>query len=167
MEKMLDKKSRDFAKNMRDTMIYDKSKNEVQIGTNLYVDGKITSATESGGGKVYLHNIFIDGSETGYLKLYTTNNEPFTKDTLTTFMVNNGITSRLKGFALCYNSVLANADNVTKTILFNFVVYAPSNTLAISTEGITFNIVENNVVLTRNENRYNYATSITDTVIEL
>ena len=29
MEKMLDKKSRDFAKNMRDTMIYDKSKNEV------------------------------------------------------------------------------------------------------------------------------------------
>lgn len=41
MEKMLDKKSRDFAKNMRDTMIYDKSKNEVQIGTNLYVDGKI------------------------------------------------------------------------------------------------------------------------------
>ena len=40
MEKMLDKKSRDFAKNMRDTMIYDKSKNEVQIGTNLYVDGE-------------------------------------------------------------------------------------------------------------------------------
>ena len=51
MEKMLDKKSRDFAKNMRDTMIYDKSKNEVQIGTNLYVDGKITSAAPSEGGK--------------------------------------------------------------------------------------------------------------------
>ena len=44
MEKMLDKKSRDFAKNMRDTMIYDKSKNEVQIGTNLYVDGYIKTA---------------------------------------------------------------------------------------------------------------------------
>ena len=43
MEKMLDKKSRDFAKNMRDTMIYDKSKNEVQIGTNLYVDGNFTA----------------------------------------------------------------------------------------------------------------------------
>ena len=166
MEKMLDKKSRDFAKNMRDTMIYDKSKNEVQIGTNLYVDGKITSAVVSGG-KVYLHNIFIDGSKTGYLKLYTTNNEPFTKDTLTSFMVNNGITSRLKGFPLCYNSVLTNADNVTKSILFNFIVYASGSALIISTEGITFNIVENNVVLTRNENPYNYATSITDTVIEL
>ena len=43
MEKMLDKKSRDFAKNMRDTMIYDKNKNEVQIGTNLYVDGNFTA----------------------------------------------------------------------------------------------------------------------------
>ena len=40
---MLDKKSRDFAKNMRDTMIYDKSKNEVQIGTNLYADGNFTA----------------------------------------------------------------------------------------------------------------------------
>lgn len=46
MEKMLDKKSRDFAKNMRDKMIYDKSKNEVQIGTNLYVDGTITQNGE-------------------------------------------------------------------------------------------------------------------------
>lgn len=43
MEKMLDKKSRDFAKNMRDTMIYDKSKNEVQIGTNLNADGNFTA----------------------------------------------------------------------------------------------------------------------------
>lgn len=43
MEKMLDKKSRDFAKNMRDTMIYDKSKNEVQIGTNLKADGNFTA----------------------------------------------------------------------------------------------------------------------------
>lgn len=43
MEKMLDKKSRDFAKNMRDTMLYDKSKNEVQTGTNLYVDGNFTA----------------------------------------------------------------------------------------------------------------------------
>ena len=44
MEKMLDKKSRDFAKNMQDTMIYDKDKNEVQIGTNLYVNGYIETA---------------------------------------------------------------------------------------------------------------------------
>ena len=43
MEKMLDKKSRDFAKNMRDTMLYDQSKNEVQTGTNLYVDGNFTA----------------------------------------------------------------------------------------------------------------------------
>lgn len=43
MEKMLDKKSRDFAKNMRDTMLYDQTKNEVQTGTNLYVDGNFTA----------------------------------------------------------------------------------------------------------------------------
>ena len=43
MEKMLDKKSRDFAKNMRDTMIYNKSKNEVQIGTKLNVNGNFTA----------------------------------------------------------------------------------------------------------------------------
>ena len=43
MEKMLDKKSRDFAKNMRDTMIYDEDKNEVQIGTNIYADGNFTA----------------------------------------------------------------------------------------------------------------------------
>ena len=167
MEKMLDKKSRDFAKNMRDTMIYDKSKNEVQIGANLYVDGKITSATESGGGKVYLHNIFLDGTNTGYIKLYTTNNEPFTKETLTSFMWNNGITRRSKGFTLCYNSVIGNANNVSKSIIFNFVVYAVNSDLIISTEVITFNIVENNVVLTRQENNSSKPSSITDTVIEM
>lgn len=43
MEKMLDKKSRDFAKNMRDTMIYDDMANEVQVGTDLYVDGNFTA----------------------------------------------------------------------------------------------------------------------------
>ena len=43
MEKMLDKKSRDFAKNMRDTMIYDDMTNEVQIGTKLNVDGNFTA----------------------------------------------------------------------------------------------------------------------------
>lgn len=167
MEKMLDKKSRDFAKNMRDTMIYDKSKNEVQIGANLYVDGKITSATESGGGKVYLHNIFLDGTNTGYIKLYTTNNEPFTKETLTSFMWNNGITGRSKGFTLCYNSVIGNANNVSKSLIFNFVVYAENSNLIISTEVITFNIVENNVVLKRHENNSSNPTSITDTVIEM
>lgn len=44
MEKMLSKKARDFATEMQDTMVYDKSKNEVQIGTNLYVDGYIKTA---------------------------------------------------------------------------------------------------------------------------
>ena len=43
MEKMLDKKSRDFAKNMQDTMTYDKDKNEVQTGTNLNVNGNFTA----------------------------------------------------------------------------------------------------------------------------
>lgn len=43
MEKMLDKKSRDFAKNMRDAIVYDKSKNEVQIGANLNADGNFTA----------------------------------------------------------------------------------------------------------------------------
>lgn len=167
MEKMLDKKSRDFAKNMRDAMIYDKSKNEVQIGTNLNVAGKITSASPSGGGKVYLHNIYIDGSKTGYIKLFTTNNEPFTKDTLASFMVNNGITSREKGFPLCYNSVLANADNVAKVLICNYVAYAVNNLLTVSTESIKFNFANSNVVLEKTNNNLNYATSITDTVIEL
>ena len=77
MEKMLDKKSRDFAKNMRDTMIYDKSKNEVQIGTNLYVDGIITQNGGSiGGTKLYKHYL-IDSSETGYkFIVITTNYQP-------------------------------------------------------------------------------------------
>ena len=123
MEKMLDKKSRDFAKNMRDTMNYDKDKNEVQIGTNLYVDGKITSATPSEGGKVYLHNIYIDAGSKGYMKLYTTSNTPFTLETLTSFMANNGITSRVKGFPLCYDTLIANQDNVAKSIIFNFCIF--------------------------------------------
>lgn len=167
MEKMLDKKSRDFAKNMRDTMIYDKSKNEVQIGTNLYVDGKITSAIASGGGKVYLHNIYIDASKTGYIKLYTTNNEPFTKETLAAFMVNNGITSRVKGFPLSYESTIANSNNVAKVLIFNYVAYAINGLLAISTEAITFNFADNNVALSKTINNFEYASSITDIVIEL
>lgn len=166
MEKMLDKKSRDFAKNMRDKMIYDKSKNEVQIGTNLYVNGKITSA-ESVGGKVYLHNIHISTRKNGgCMKLYTTNNEPFTKDTLVDFMMNNGITSKEKGFPLCYESTIANDSNVAKVLNFNYVAYVGNGELAINTEGITFNFTDNNVVLTKNNN-LNNATSITDTVIEL
>ena len=43
MEKMLDKKSRDFAKNMRDTMIYDDMVNEVYIGSNLHANGNFTA----------------------------------------------------------------------------------------------------------------------------
>ena len=125
------------------------------------------SSVVSKGGKVYLHNIYIDGSKTGYIKLYTTNNEPFTKDTLVTFMVNNGITSRIKGFPLCYESTTANVSNVTKVLIFNYVAYTVNDLLAISTEAITFNFTDNNVVLTKNVNNFNYATSITDTVIEL
>lgn len=167
MEKMLDKKSRDFAKNMRDTMIYDKSKNEVQIGTNLYVNGKITSAAPSESGKVYLHNIYIDAGRKGYMKLYTTSNEPFTNDTLAAFMTNNGITSRAKGFPLCYDTIISNVDNVAKNITFNFVAFAANGYLRLSTEDITFNIVNNNVTLTRQVDSTWSATSITDTVIEL
>ena len=167
MEKMLDKKSRDFAKNMRDTMIYDQSKNEVQIGANLYVNGKITSATESGGGKVYLHNIYIDAGRKGYIKLYVPNGEPFTKETLATFMENSGITSRVKGFPLSYDSIIANVDNVAKNITFNFIAFVSNGSLRISTEDITFNVIGGNVALTRNVDSTWIATSITDTVIEL
>lgn len=166
MEKMLDKKSRDFAKNMQDTMVYDKSKNEVQIGTNLYVNGKITSAIESGG-KVYLHNIYLSGNRTGYMKLYTANNEPFTKATLTSFMANNGIVSRAKGFPLCYESTTSNDSNVTKVLNFNFVAYLGNGILSISSEAITFNFADNNVVLTKTSNDFNNVSSVTDTVIEL
>ena len=167
MEKMLDKKSRDFAKNMRDTMIYDKEKNEVQIGTNLYVDGKITSAVDSGGGKVYLHNIYIAAGIIGYMKLYTTNNEPFTKDTLASFMTNNGITSREKGFPLCYDSFIGTENNVSKALNFNHVAYNANGRLTISIEEIKFNFTDNNVSLTRTVNNNTYVTSFTDTVIEL
>ena len=167
MEKMLDKKSRDFAKNMRDTMIYDKSKNEVQIGTNLYVDGKITSASPSEGGKVYLHNIYIVAGIISYMKLYTSNNEPFTKDTLTSFMANNGITSREKGFPLCYESFIGSESSVPKVLNFNFVAYNRNGSLTISIEAITFNFADNNVSLTRTVNNNTYVTTFTDTVIEL
>lgn len=169
MEKMLDKKSRDFAKNMRDTMIYDKSKNEVQIGTNLYVNGKITSA-ESGGGKVYLHNIYLETTTIkGYMKLYTTSNEPFTVDLLVSFMVNNGITNRIKGFPLSYNSSSGNSGGAEKLLNFNFVAYAEAqdNTLRISSETVIFNILDGNASLTINIGNFNFADSITDTVIEL
>lgn len=55
MEKMLDKKSRDFAKNMRDTMVYDDMANEVQVGTDLYVDGhlQITSGLSVRGSTLF------------------------------------------------------------------------------------------------------------------
>ena len=48
MEKMLDKKSRDFAKNMRDTMIYDDMANEVTVITDLYVEGDIRTNNFTG-----------------------------------------------------------------------------------------------------------------------
>lgn len=54
MEKMLDKKSRDFAKNMRDTMIYDDMANEVNVITDLYVEGNIRTNNFTG------HSINVD-----------------------------------------------------------------------------------------------------------
>ena len=77
MEKMLDKKSRDFAKNMRDTMVYDKSKNEVQIGTNLYVDGYIKTA----GNKSFIScsALPLEGN------YYTFDTEKFNGTTVVTF----------------------------------------------------------------------------------
>lgn len=168
MEKMLDKKSRDFAKNMRDKMIYDKSKNEVQIGTNLYVDGKITSSAPSEGGKVYLHNIYINtNKKAGYMKLYTTSNEPFTKDLLVSFMVNNGITSRVKGFPLAYTSTEATSEGASKLLNTNFIACVENNSLIISNDVVVFNIVENKINLTVNIDNFNFVDTITDTVIEL
>ena len=165
MEKMLDKKSRDFAKNMRDTMIYDKSKNEVQIGTNLYVDGKITSAVASGG-KVYLHNIFISSTRNACLQLYSTSNEPFTKETLAAFMTNNGITSRSKGIALSFESYTERTSS-TKTLYTNFVIYALNNALKLSIEQFNFNINNNAIDIGRSEGNYLSIDSISDTVIEM
>ena len=167
MEKMLDKKSRDFAKNMRDTMIYDKSKNEVQIGANLYVNGKIKSTTPSEGGKVYLHNIYIDAGKKGYMKLYSTSNEPFTKDLLVSFMVNNGITDRIKGFPLSYNGSSATSDGAEKLLYLNYIAYVENNKLIISNDVVIFNITNSKINLTVNIDTFNFANSITDTVIEL
>lgn len=59
MEKMLDKKSRDFAKNMRDAMIYDDMTNEVQVGTDLYVDGHLQIAS---GLSVRGNNILLEAN---------------------------------------------------------------------------------------------------------
>lgn len=166
MEKMLDKKSRDFAKNMRDTMIYDKSKNEVQIGTNLYVDGKITSAVESGGGKVYLHNIFISTDRAACLQLYSTSNEPFTKETLATFMTNNGITSRSKGISLTFESYVERTAS-TKTLYTNFVIYALNGTLKLSIEQFIFNINNSAIDIGKSAGEFLSVNGITDTVIEM
>ena len=165
MEKMLDKKSRDFAKNMRDTMVYDKTKNEVQIGTNLYVNGKITSA-ESAGGKVYLHNIFISTDRKVCLQLYSTSNVPFTIETLASFMTNNGITSRSKGIALTFESYVERTSS-TKTLYTNFVIYALNNTLKLSIEQFNFNINNNAIDIGRNDGNYLSVNGITDTVIEM
>lgn len=165
MEKMLDKKSRDFAKNMRDTMIYDKSKNEVQIGTNLYVDGKITSA-ESAGGKVYLHNIFISTDREACLQLYSTSNEPFTIETLATFMTNNGITSRSKGIPLSFESYVERTSSA-KTLYTNFVIYALNNVLKLSIERFDFNINNNAIDIGKSVGNYLAVNGITDTVIEM
>lgn len=119
------------------------------------------------GGKVYLHNIYISGSKSGYMKLYTTNNEPFTKDTLGSFMYNNGITSKEKGFPLCYESTTSDASNITKVLNFNYVAYHGNGVLAIGSEAITFNFADNNVVLTKTINNNVYPSSVTDIVIEL
>ena len=133
----------------------------------MYSKKQIEEIAKSSGGKVYLHNIGLAGNITGSIKLYTTNNEPFTKETLTSFMANNGITDREKGFPVCCNSAIANADNVAKILLFNFVVYVASSYLVVSNERLTFNIVESNVTLTKNIDPYKYVSAITDTVIEL
>lgn len=168
MEKMLDKKSRDFAKNMRDTMIYDKSKNEIQMATNLYVDGKITSSAPSEGGKVYLHNIFISTDRGACLQLYSTSNEPFTIETLAAFMTNNGITSRSKGIALSFESYVERTSSA-KTLYTNFVIYALNNTLKLSIEQFNFNFDTNNnaINIGRSEGNYLSVNSIIDTVIEM
>lgn len=85
MEKMLDKRSRDFAKNMRDKMIYDKSKNEVKIRTNLYVDGSIAQNGEPiGGTKLYKHYLYASSIDYKFT-LITTNPEPIDFTNINTF----------------------------------------------------------------------------------
>lgn len=167
MEKMLDKKSRDFAKNMRDKMVYDKVKNEVKIGTNLYVDGKITSSVPSEGGKVYLHNILIDTSKPAYLKIYTASNTPFTKETLTEFMLNNNITTREKGFILTGNSYTQIQETTPNLLFSNYVLYIKNNNLKVSIEKFTFAVAENNISITPVPYEDLYISGITDTVIEM
>ena len=128
---------------------------------------EIAKSSVESGGKVYLHNIYLKGNSRGYIKLCTTNNERFTKATLSALMANNGITSREKGFPLCYESTITNDSNVAKVLNFNYVAYLGNGVLAISTEAIAFNFADNNVVLAKTTNNTNYVTSITDTVIEL
>lgn len=74
MEKMLDKKSRDFAKNMRDTMVYDDMANEVQVGTDLYVDGNFTanSIIENMQGYSILNNTLLSNQ---YISVVKTGNK--------------------------------------------------------------------------------------------
>lgn len=119
------------------------------------------------GGKVYLHNIYIDAGKKGSMKLFTTDNAPFTIDTLTAFMVNNGITSRVKGFPLAYESIVGVSDETSKVLYSNYVAYAENNKLKIDTEVIIFNIVNNKAALVVNIDNFNNAKTITDTVIEL
>lgn len=154
---------------LAENVVVNKETNTTEIGGNLSVNGTITQngGQPIGGGKVYLHNIYIDAGRKGYMKLYTTSNTPFTKETLAVFMTNNGITSRTKGFSLSYDSIIANVDNVAKNITFNFTVFAVNGSLRLSTEDITFNFANSNVVLTRNVDNTWSVTSITDTVIEL
>ena len=71
----------------------------------MYSKKQIEEIAKSGGGKVYLHNIFISTNRDACLQLYSTSNEPFTIETLAAFMTNNGITSRSKGIALSFNAI--------------------------------------------------------------
>lgn len=111
MEKMLDKKSRDFAKNMRDIMLYDDMANEVQVGTDLYVDGNFTanSIIENMQGysisnNTYLTNEYISVVKTGNKITFVvagtlTPTETMLNnggDWLTTFYIPTSILSKIK-----------------------------------------------------------------------
>ena len=124
------------------------------------------SSVVSEGGKVYLHNIFISSTYNACLQLYSSNNEPFTIETLATFMANNGITSRSKGIALSFESYTERTSS-TKTLYTNFVIYALNNALKLSIEQFNFNINNNAIDIGRTEGNYLSIDSISDTVIEM
>ena len=152
---------------LAENVVVNKETNTTEIVGNLDVGGNITKNGQPiGGGKVYLHNIFISTDRDACLQLYSTSNEPFTIETLATFMTNNGITSRSKGIALSFESYVERTSSA-KTLYTNFVIYALNNTLKLSIEQFNFDISEAGINIGKSVGDYLSVNGITDTVIEM